>query len=103
MNGHSGHGLSHIPAGGGANSRALVISGWLTGIYFVIELAIGLYTGSVAVISDAFLLLAVLSWRLLPPALLRARPINSTHLAVAELKLLAPYSTVRFCWSWLLL
>jgi len=54
MNGHSGHGLSHIPAGDGANSRALIISGWLTGIYFVIELAIGLYTGSVAVISDAF-------------------------------------------------
>ncbi len=54
MSGNSGHGLSHIPAGDGANSRALVISGWLTGIYFVIELAIGLYTGSVAVISDAF-------------------------------------------------
>jgi len=54
MSSHSGHGLSHIPTGDGANSRALVISGWLTGIYFVIELAIGLYTGSVAVISDAF-------------------------------------------------
>jgi len=26
----------------------------LTGIYFVIELAIGLWTGSIAVISDAF-------------------------------------------------
>ena len=54
MSTHSGHGLSHIPTGDGSNSRALVISGWLTGIYFVIELAIGLYTGSVAVISDAF-------------------------------------------------
>lgn len=37
-----------------SDRRALVISGWLTGIYFVIELAIGLWTGSVAVISDAF-------------------------------------------------
>ncbi len=44
--GHAGH----LPTSG----RALVISGWLTGIYFVIELAIGLWTGSVAVISDAF-------------------------------------------------
>lgn len=33
---------------------ALVVSGWLTGVYFVIELAIGLWTGSIAVISDAF-------------------------------------------------
>ena len=36
------------------NDRALKISGWLTGIYFVIELGIGLYTGSIAVTSDAF-------------------------------------------------
>lgn len=41
---------SHIPSSG----RALTISGWLTGIYFVIELGVGLWTGSVAVISDAF-------------------------------------------------
>ncbi len=34
--------------------RALKISGWLTGVYFLIELGIGIYTGSVAVISDAF-------------------------------------------------
>ena len=32
----------------------MVISAWLTGIYFVIELAIGLWAGSIAVISDAF-------------------------------------------------
>ena len=42
----------HLPASG--DRRALVISGWLTGIYFVIELGIGIWTGSVAVISDAF-------------------------------------------------
>lgn len=46
--GHSGH---MAPSG---DRRALVVSGWLTGTYFVIELAIGLWTGSVAVISDAF-------------------------------------------------
>ena len=44
--GHAGH----MPTSG----RALVISGWLTGIYFLIELAVGLWMGSVAVISDAF-------------------------------------------------
>lgn len=49
MNAHAtGHG--HLtPAG-----HALTISGWLTGLYFIVELAIGLYTGSIAVISDAF-------------------------------------------------
>jgi len=32
----------------------LVITAWLTGVYFVVELGIGLWTGSVAVTSDAF-------------------------------------------------
>lgn len=41
---------AHMPSGG----RALTISAWLTGVYFIIELAIGIYTGSVAVLSDAF-------------------------------------------------
>ena len=40
----------HFPSTG----KALTISAWLTGIYFILELAIGLWTGSVAVISDAF-------------------------------------------------
>ena len=40
----------HLPSSG----RALAISAWLTGIYFLIELAVGLWTGSIAVISDAF-------------------------------------------------
>ena len=44
----TGHG--HFTSAG----HALTVSGWLTGIYFVIELAIGLYTGSIAVLSDAF-------------------------------------------------
>jgi cobalt-zinc-cadmium efflux system protein len=47
----SGHG-GHMPAS--SNTRALVITGWLTGIYFLIELGIGFYTGSISVLSDAF-------------------------------------------------
>jgi len=44
--GHSGH----LPSSG----KGLMIAGWLTGIYFVIELVVGLWIGSVAVLSDAF-------------------------------------------------
>lgn len=47
-NGHVGH----MPATG--DRRALILSAWLTGIYFFVELGIGLWTGSVAVMSDAF-------------------------------------------------
>ena len=36
-----------------ANERALWISLWLTGIYFLIEMGLGVASGSVAVISDA--------------------------------------------------
>lgn len=49
--GHGGH-SGHVPATG--NRRALAWAGWLTGLYFLIELAIGIWTGSVAVLSDAF-------------------------------------------------
>lgn len=49
---HSGGHAGHMPAMG--DRRALVISGWLTGLYFVVELGIGLWTGSIAVLSDAF-------------------------------------------------
>ncbi|MHA1547812.1 MAG: cation diffusion facilitator family transporter, partial [Alphaproteobacteria bacterium] len=45
----AGHG-AHI----GGTGRALTISAWLTGVYFVIELGIGIYTNSISVISDAF-------------------------------------------------
>lgn len=37
-----------------ATGRVLKITGWLTGIYFLIELVLGFYSGSIAVISDAF-------------------------------------------------
>ncbi len=50
---NDGPALSHQGHMGG-DARALKITGWLTGIYFAIELAIGIYTGSVAVMSDAF-------------------------------------------------
>lgn len=43
--GHAGH----LPPSG----WALTISAWLTGVYFVIELVVGLWIGSVAVLSDA--------------------------------------------------
>lgn len=37
----------------GGDAHALKITSWLTGIYFVIELGIGIQRGSVAVLSDA--------------------------------------------------
>jgi len=49
--GHAGHAA---PTATNDNARALKISGLLTGVYFVAELGIGLWTGSVAVTSDAF-------------------------------------------------
>lgn len=49
--GHGGH-AGHMPGGG--DRKALIISGILTGAYFVIELGVGLWSGSVAVTSDAF-------------------------------------------------
>jgi cobalt-zinc-cadmium efflux system protein len=35
-------------------ARALRIAGWLTGVYFCVELGLGIWTESVAVLSDAF-------------------------------------------------
>ncbi|MCF6302916.1 MAG: cation diffusion facilitator family transporter [Devosiaceae bacterium] len=51
---HSGHSMPSFANASKSQTRALKISAWLTGIYFIIEMAIGIYTGSVAVISDAF-------------------------------------------------
>lgn len=47
---HSGH---MMPAATEKNICALKITALLTGIYFVIELGIGIYTGSIAVLSDS--------------------------------------------------
>jgi cobalt-zinc-cadmium efflux system protein len=43
-----------MPSLNEGNIRALKITSWLTGIYFFIELGLGIYSGSVAVTSDAF-------------------------------------------------
>ncbi len=51
MASHGGH---MMPSPEAANTRALQIAGWLTGIYFFFELGIGIWTGSIAVLSDAF-------------------------------------------------
>ncbi|MBZ0216552.1 MAG: cation diffusion facilitator family transporter [Fimbriimonadaceae bacterium] len=51
---HSGHQMPKLGTGSGKHDKALKISAWLTGVYFIIELGIGIYTGSIAVISDAF-------------------------------------------------
>lgn len=61
--------------------RALVLSGLLTGFYFVIELGVGVWSGSVAVLSDAFhtfsavggVLIALVAQRL------SARPATQEH------------------------
>ncbi|MCF6220671.1 MAG: cation diffusion facilitator family transporter [Robiginitomaculum sp.] len=56
---HSGQQSGHASSGGSfhginADARILKITGWLTGIYFIIELGLGFYSQSIAVISDAF-------------------------------------------------
>lgn len=48
---HSGHDMSAMFKN---NEKALKISAVLTGIYFVIEMGLGVVSGSVSVISDAF-------------------------------------------------
>ncbi len=45
--GHTVHGMA-------ADAKVLKITGWMTGIYFLIELGLGYYSGSISVISDAF-------------------------------------------------
>lgn len=52
MNSAGGGHAGHVRAT--QDRRALVISGLITGVYFLIELAVGLWSGSVAVTSDAF-------------------------------------------------
>lgn len=71
---HGGHSIA-------GDRRALVISGWVTGLYFLVELVVGIWTGSVAVLSDAFhtfsavggVLIALVSQRV------SARPATAAH------------------------
>lgn len=51
---HSAHNVGGHTPSSQTDRRALVAAGWLTGTYFFIELAVGFYSGSVAVVSDAF-------------------------------------------------
>jgi cobalt-zinc-cadmium efflux system protein len=44
--------MHHVPGAG--SGRGLKIAAWVTGAYFFFELGVGLYTGSVMVIVDAF-------------------------------------------------
>lgn len=53
MQEHKGHTGHTMPVGNGGDARALKITSWLTGVYFFIELGIGIYTGSITVLSDA--------------------------------------------------
>lgn len=50
----SSHGIGHQMPSMRSNNRALKITSWLTGIYFIIELGLGIYSRSVSVMSDAF-------------------------------------------------
>jgi cobalt-zinc-cadmium efflux system protein len=61
-----------------ANERALKISLWLTGVYFVIELGLGLASGSVAVLADAMHTFSAVGGVLLAlvAARIAARPAN---------------------------
>lgn len=80
MNAQSGHGSGgHLPGGGDA--RALKITSWLTGIYFVFELIVGITTGSVSVISDAFHTFSAVGGVLLALVATRIalRPADETH------------------------
>lgn len=43
----------HIPTGISDNKDLKIVT-WITGIYFIIELGIGIYSKSIAVLSDAF-------------------------------------------------
>lgn len=52
--GSHGHGGHDMAAMFGENERALKISALLTGIYFLIEMGLGIVSGSISVISDAF-------------------------------------------------
>ncbi len=50
----SREGEAHTIHGMAADAKVLKITGWMTGIYFLIELGLGYYSGSISVISDAF-------------------------------------------------
>jgi len=52
--GKSENSMGHHMSMKSFGNKELKIAAWITGIYFLIELGIGIYSGSVAVLSDAF-------------------------------------------------
>jgi cobalt-zinc-cadmium efflux system protein len=66
---------------GTGDRKALIYSGVLTGIYFVVELGIGLWSGSVAVMSDAFHTFSAVGGVLIALVALRLseRPASREH------------------------
>lgn len=77
---HSGHMMS-IVSTSEKNIRALKITSILTGIYFVIELIIGISIGSIAVLSDSFHTFSAVGGVLLALAVGRiaTRPANPSR------------------------
>ena len=87
------HSTHVMPKPGMGNERALKISAWLTGIYFLVELGIGVYSGSIAVISDAFHTFSAVGGVVSPlsrPASPGARPVLTAPSAIT-----APRSSAR--------
>jgi cobalt-zinc-cadmium efflux system protein len=75
---HGGHAASSAAPGDG---RALIATGLLTGVYFVVELIVGLWSGSVAVTSDAFHTFSAVGGSLIALVALRLseRPASREH------------------------
>ena len=76
---HSGHMMP--TATSAKNIRALKITSVLTGIYFIIELAIGIFSGSIAVLSDSFHTFSAVGGVLLALAVghIATRPANPSR------------------------
>ena len=76
---HSGHMMP--TATSVKNIRALKITSVLTGIYFIIELAIGIFSGSIAVLSDSFHTFSAVGGVLLALAVghIATRPANPSR------------------------
>ena len=99
----AGHGGPAAPGLASGDRKALVASGLLTGVYFVVELGVGLWSGSVAVTSDAFhtfsavggVLIALVAHRL------SERPASWEHtFGWGVRRSSAPCSTASFWLSW---
>ena len=83
-----------------ANERALKISAALTGVYFFVEVALGIASGSIAVLSDAFHTFSAVGGVLLASSRAASRRdhrIVTGRLAHFAQNLLARFLMVYFC------